>query len=70
MTTELKIAGMNCQHCVRSVTQALAAVPGAERVTVDLASGQAQVSGSPEVDSLIAAVVEAGFAAEVTRSAP
>lgn len=64
MATELQITGMNCQHCVRAVTEALSAVPGVGEVTVDLASACARVSGQAEVAALVAAVVEAGFAAE------
>lgn len=64
MTTELQISGMSCQHCVRAVTAALSAVPGAGEVAVDLASGRARVAGAAEVAALIAAVVEAGFTAE------
>lgn len=64
MATELQITGMNCQHCVRAVTEALSAVPGSGDVSVDLASGRARISGQAEVAALVAAVVEAGFAAE------
>jgi copper chaperone len=67
--TTLKITGMNCQHCVRAVTEALEAVPGVTGVAVDLASGLAQVQGEPqdEADSaaLVAAVQAAGYGAEL-----
>jgi copper chaperone len=64
MTIELKISGMNCQHCVRAVAQALEAVPGAEQVEVDLASGAARVSGTADVGDLQAAAIAAGYGAE------
>jgi copper chaperone len=55
---------MTCGHCVMSVKQALAAVPGVEGpVEVDLKSGAAQVGGAPELQALIAAVEEEGFSA-------
>jgi copper chaperone len=34
-TTNLKIEGMTCGHCVRSVTQALEAVPGVQAAKVE-----------------------------------
>jgi len=64
MTTALKISGMNCQHCLRAVTQALESVPGADAVTVDLASGLASVDGEAPTEALIAAVIAAGYDAE------
>ena len=64
MTTELKISGMNCPHCVAAVTQALAAVPGVDDVAVDLQTGVARVDGAADTDALIAAVVAAGYAAD------
>jgi copper chaperone len=62
--TTLKITGMNCQHCVRSATQALEAVPGVTGVQVDLASGLAQVDGAADPAALVAAVQSAGYSAE------
>jgi copper chaperone len=62
--TTLKITGMNCQHCVRSATQALEAVPGVTGVQVDLASGLAQVEGAADPAALVAAVQSAGYSAE------
>ncbi|MDR0841484.1 MAG: copper ion binding protein [Christensenellaceae bacterium] len=37
MTTVLRVEGMSCEHCVRAVTNAVGALPGVERVQVDLA---------------------------------
>jgi copper chaperone len=63
---ELKVEGMTCMHCVKAVTEALAAVPGVTAVReVSLEKGAATVDGSPEPDSLVAAVKEAGYRAEV-----
>ena len=62
---DLTIKGMSCQHCVKAVREALAAVPGVNRVTsVDLESGRASVEGEVEPRVLIAAVKEAGYEAE------
>ncbi|BDU74179.1 CopZ family metallochaperone [Mesoterricola silvestris] len=65
---QLKIEGMTCGHCVMSVKQALAAVPGVQgAVDVDLASGRARVDGAPDPAALIAAVEEEGFSAAVAQ---
>jgi len=61
--TTLKITGMNCQHCVKAVTEALQAVPGVARVEVDLGTGQAQVEGDADAQALVAAVQAAGYEA-------
>ncbi len=64
--TNLKITGMTCGHCVRSVTGALKAVPGVKGAEVDLRSGTAKVEGSADPKALVAAVEEEGYQAEVT----
>ena len=62
---ELKIKGMTCQHCVKAVRDALAAVPGVTEVeSVSLDDGSATVKGSVQADRLIAAVRGAGYEAE------
>ena len=62
--TELQVKGMSCQHCVKAVTDALAAVEGVSAVeSVDLESGIAVVQGSAAVGDLIAAVQRAGYEA-------
>ena len=61
----LKITGMTCGHCVRSVTGALKGVKGVKTAEVDLKSGSAKVEGTPDPAALIAAVAEEGYKAEV-----
>jgi copper chaperone len=68
MTVELKVSGMNCEHCSRAVTQSLESVAGVDRVEVDLAAGRARVDGQADADALIAAVVAAGYGAELAGS--
>jgi copper chaperone len=65
MTIELKVTGMSCQHCVRAVTQALAAVPGVSGASVTLETGIAVVEGQGPPEPLIQAVVDAGYQAEL-----
>ena len=62
--TTLKITGMNCQHCVRSATQALEALPGVTGVQIDLATGLAEVEGTSAPATLVAAIQSAGYSAE------
>lgn len=61
--TTLNITGMTCGHCVKTVKQALADVPGVTGAEVDLQARQAQVEGTADVDALVAAVQEEGYEA-------
>ncbi len=61
---ELKVKGMNCTHCVQSVTRALAACVGVEQVEVELEDGSARVVGEGMVaHQLLDAVSSLGFEA-------
>lgn len=63
---QLKIEGMHCDGCVRSVTRMLSALPGVERVEVSLAENRADVSFDPAktgVAEFRRAVERAGFKA-------
>lgn len=56
------VAGMNCQHCVLSVTEEISEVAGVTGVEVELASGQVIVTGEGFSDEAVAAAVtEAGY---------
>lgn len=73
MQTTLHITGMTCDHCVRHVSLALTSVPGADSVTVDLASASARITGQAAPQALIAAVTESGYQAQLqpeTDSSP
>jgi copper chaperone len=61
--TILKVEGMNCQHCVSTVTEALGALPGVEKVKVNLAKGEAKVKHSVDItiETLKEAITKAGF---------
>lgn len=62
---ELQITGMTCNHCRQAVERALKEVPQSQAVEVDLRSGRAVVTGSPEPVELVKAVESLGYAAEV-----
>ncbi len=59
----LKVKGMTCNHCVKSVKEALESVEGSQDVRVDLGSGIAKIDGQVELDKLIAAIEEEGYSA-------
>ena len=63
--TELRIDGMDCANCARSVTEALQGVPGVSRASVDLRGATARVFWQPghvpEPLRLITAVAQAGY---------
>ncbi len=58
----LTVTGMTCGHCVKAVTKAVRAVPGAGEVAVDLDRGIVTVQGTPDADAVRAAIVEEGYA--------
>lgn len=64
--TVIKVEGMTCQGCVKSVTRVLAAVPGVEAVEVSLEKGEAALRYDParaDPAAFRKAVEEAGFEA-------
>lgn len=62
-TASYVVAGMTCEHCVRSVTEEVSQVAGVTGVDVDLAAGALAVTGDAGFDeaAIRAAVVEAGY---------
>ncbi len=58
----LAISGMTCGGCAGAVGRALSRVPGVAEARVDLAKGQATVTGTARAEDLIRAVEAAGFA--------
>ncbi len=65
-TTEVKVDGMTCSGCVKSVTRVLQAVPGVTAAEVSLETGKARVTFDPAqvaVEALVAAIENAGYEA-------
>jgi copper chaperone len=61
-TRTYSVVGMTCDHCVASVREEVAQVPGVQRVGVDLGTGRLSVSGDGFADEAVrAAVDEAGY---------
>lgn len=60
---QFKVPGMSCQHCVNSISKEVGAVPGVKTVQVVLDTKTVRVEheNTVSVDSLVAAINEAGF---------
>jgi copper chaperone len=66
---EIKVEGMTCGGCVRSVEKKLSNVAGVASVRVNLEAGKATVEyddSRARVDQLLAAVEQIGFRASRT----
>lgn len=65
-TVELKVEGMDCEGCVKSVTRMLSGVPGVAAVDISLAQARAQVTYDPAKSGIAdfkRAVERAGYKA-------
>jgi copper chaperone len=65
-TVELKVEGMDCEGCVKSVTRMLSGVPGVQKVDVSLAQARATVTYDPAkvgIPAMKKAVERAGYKA-------
>jgi copper chaperone len=65
-TTVLKVVGMSCGGCVKSVTTVLQELPGVAKAEVSLEKGEAKVDFEPGAVTRAAmaqAIVDAGFEA-------
>jgi copper chaperone len=61
MITTVRVDGMTCQHCVRAVFTALAAVPGIDRADVTIGSASVEHDGSVTVEQLREAIAVTGY---------
>ena len=63
MTQTWTVSGMTCEHCVASVTEEVAELPGVRRVDVVLADGALTVDAEPPLsdDDVRKALEEAGY---------
>ena len=56
------VAGMTCDHCVMSVREEIAEIPGISEIDVDLATGRLAVAGEGFTDAAVQhAVAAAGY---------
>ncbi len=63
----LKVEGMSCDHCKKTITNAIQSVDAQAGVQIDLAQGLVNVQSRAAADSIKAAIVDSGF--EVLGSA-
>lgn len=61
MITRVRVEGMSCQHCVRAVFTALAAVEGIARADVSLGMAEIEHDGRVTVEQLREAVAVVGY---------
>jgi len=61
---KLKIVGMHCATCVNTVSKAIGKVEGVKAVSVNLATGFAEIKGSYRLNSIVEAVKRAGYDVE------
>ncbi|ASK36610.1 copper-translocating P-type ATPase [Alcanivorax sp. N3-2A] len=64
---QLSISGAHCASCVRTIEDALGAVPGVAKASMNLADRTARVSGRARPDDLVRAVQSAGYQASEVR---
>lgn len=66
----LRIAGMTCEHCARTIENALSGLPGIVSASVSYHDGLASVAAQSEInpDTLVRAVEAKGYSAEVIVS--
>lgn len=58
----LNVSGMTCSHCKESVEEALHSVPGVEKSTIDLSTGNVQVEGkNMDKSALIERILSKGY---------
>jgi Cu+-exporting ATPase len=63
----LSISGMSCAGCVTTVENALRGVPGVNEASVNFAEHTATVTGDVDPQTLVQAVVDAGYGATEMR---
>ncbi|HAH66521.1 MAG TPA: hypothetical protein DCL72_13855 [Rhizobiales bacterium] len=59
----LKVSGMTCEGCARTIERVLSRVAGVESAKVDFDLGIGIVRGTAGATELISAVVQAGYGA-------
>ncbi|MEZ5833503.1 MAG: cation transporter [Dongiaceae bacterium] len=58
---KLKVAGMTCGGCVKSVERAVAAAAPGAKVSVDLKTGEVAIDGATTKQTIVAAIEDAGY---------
>ena len=67
----MKIDGMTCQHCVKTVTETVTMIIGVERVEVNLEEKNAIIEyeeSQVQLEKISKQIIEAGFEVDVVDS--
>ena len=64
-SVQLSISGATCASCVRTIENALRNTPGVDKADMNFADRTVQVSGTASTETLISAVTDAGYGAEL-----
>ena len=62
---KLKITGMTCEHCAKTIKKAIESVDGVEKAEVYFPQGLAEVEGNADINQIIKAVQNAGYGASL-----
>lgn len=65
--TTLKLDGLHCGNCVKSVEKALKDLPSVADVKIDLATQMAEINSQESVQTLIETIENIGFDAELAN---
>ena len=66
MEAKIKVQGMSCGHCVKSIESKVGSISGVESVKVDLKANVAKVrfeGTKTNLETIVAAIEDAGFEA-------
>ncbi|OAQ52994.1 heavy metal transporter [Natrinema mahii] len=63
MSLTITVEGMSCEHCERTVEDALEGIDGVESVAVDREAERVTIEGDADPQTLVSAVDEAGYEA-------
>ena len=58
---EFNVRGMMCNHCKATVENGLSAMPGVQKVTVDLATGKVFVEGDVTAEAVREKIEQLGY---------
>lgn len=61
METVFDIEGMSCEHCVRAVREALAALPGVKDLRVEVGRAVVISEGPIDRDAIASAIADEGY---------
>ena len=64
----LNVTKMTCNHCVRSVTEAVHGVAPDARVEVSLAEQTVRVQGASDAPTIARAIADAGYEVKVIEA--